>query len=133
MSPARSVPAAAAAKAAAAASAAAAAAEAASATTAAARAGPVGAGPSFVSRQGTALEVDAVQSGDGLVGLVLVRHLDEAETAGLTGKLVLDDRRAGNLAKRRESVLKDSALGMLICPAPQESLRLSIRPWRYVR
>ena len=64
----RSVPAAAAASAAAA--------EAASATTAAARAGP-----SFVSRQGTALEVDAVQSGDGLLGLFLVRHLDEAETA----------------------------------------------------
>jgi len=37
---------------------------------------------------------------------ILVRHLNEAKTAGLAGKLVLDDRRAGNLAERRESVLE---------------------------
>ena len=75
---------------------AAAAAEAAPAAAGAARAGTVRAGPGFVDRQGPALEVLAVQAGDGLVGLFLVRHLDEAEAARLTGELVLDDRRALN-------------------------------------
>ena len=59
-----------------------------------------------IRRQATALEIDAVQSGDGLVGLFLVRHLNEAETAGFARELVLDDRRAGNLARRRESILE---------------------------
>ena len=62
---------------------AAAAAEAAPAATAAARAGTIGPGPGLVDRQRTALEVLAVQPGNGLVGLFLVRHLDEAETAAL--------------------------------------------------
>jgi len=64
MSPARLVPATAAASAA-----------------AAARPEAVGAGPRFVDRQGTALEVDAVEAADGLLRLFLVRHLNEAETA----------------------------------------------------
>ena len=65
---------------------------------AAARAGTIGPGPGLVDRQRTALEVLAVQSGDGLVGLFLVRHLDEAETAALARELVLDDGRARDLA-----------------------------------
>jgi len=44
----------------------------------------------------------AVQRGDGLVGLFLVRHLDEAEAAGLPAILVLDDRRGGDVAGGRE-------------------------------
>jgi hypothetical protein len=35
-------------------------------------------------------------------GLVLVRHLDEAEPAGLAAELVLDDRRGGDVAEGRE-------------------------------
>ena len=45
-------------------------------------AGGISAGPDFIDRQGTALEILAVQPGNGLVGLFLVRHLDEPETAG---------------------------------------------------
>jgi hypothetical protein len=72
----------------------------------AARAGTIGPGPGFVDRQRTALEVLAVKARDGLVGLFLVRHPDEAETAALARERVLDDGRAGNLAERRESIVK---------------------------
>ncbi len=48
-----------------------------------ARPGTIGPGPGLDDRQRTALEVLAIQSGNGLVGLFLVRHLDEAETAAL--------------------------------------------------
>jgi len=81
-----------------------AAAAAAPAATAAARAGTIGPGPGLVDRQRTALEVPAVQSGNGLVYLFLVRHLDEAEIAALARELVLDDGRAGKPAERREGV-----------------------------
>jgi len=76
------------------------------AAAASARAGTIGPGPGLVDRQRTALEVLAVQAGDGLVGLFLVRHLDEPEATGLAGELVLDDGRARNLAERREGVLE---------------------------
>ena len=56
----------------------------------------------FVDRHGPALEVLAVQRGDGLIGLFLVRHLDEAEAAGLPAELVLDDRRGGDVAEGRK-------------------------------
>jgi|SRR5665647_1274863 len=46
-----------------------------------ARPGTIGPGPGLVDRQRTALEVLAIESGNSLVGLFLVRHLDEAETA----------------------------------------------------
>src|SRR5512139_1400954 len=77
---------------------------AAAATTAetAARAGPVGPGTCFIDRQVAALQVFAVHAGDGLIGLFLVRHLDEAETAGLPGELVFDDVAGLNLAERLE-------------------------------
>ena len=71
---------------------------------AAARAGTVGPGPGFVDRQGTALEVLAVQAVDGLLGLVLVRHLNEAEAAALTAELVLDDGHGLDLAEHGEGV-----------------------------
>jgi len=58
----------------------------------------------FVDRHGPALEVLAVQRGDGLIGLVLVRHLDEAEPAGLAAELVLDDGRGGDVAEGREGL-----------------------------
>ena len=48
---------------------------AAAAAAAAEAASAAGAGPGFVDRQGTALEVLAVESGNGLVGLFLVRHI----------------------------------------------------------
>ena len=38
-----------------------------------------------IDRQGTALEALAVEAGDGLLRLFLVRHLNEAETAGPAG------------------------------------------------
>jgi len=78
------------------------------AATAAETAGPglVRPGTSFVDRGRPALEVPTVQGGDGLIGLVLVRHLNEAESAGLAARLVLDDGRAGDLAERRENVLE---------------------------
>ena len=91
------------------AAAAAAAAKTAAAATAAktaARAGSVGAGTRFVDRQVPALQVLAVHAGDGLLGLVLVRHLDEAETSGLTGELVLDDVAVLNLAETLEGFLE---------------------------
>ena len=72
----------------------------------AARAGSVGPGTRFVDRQVAALEVLAVQTGDGLLGLVLVRHLDEAETSGLAGELVLDDGRGLDLAESLEGLLQ---------------------------
>jgi hypothetical protein len=47
---------------------------------------------------GAALEVLAVKSGKGVVGLFFVGHLDEAETAALTAKRILDERSALDLA-----------------------------------
>jgi len=77
-------------------------------TAAAAGPGLVRPGTSFVDRHGPALEVLAVQRGDGLVGLVLVRHLNEAEPAGFAAELVLDDRGRGDLAEGREGLAKFS-------------------------
>ena len=94
----------------AAAEAAAASAPARAAAEAAAAARPIRAGLSFVDFDGPALEVPAVQSGDGLFGLVPVRHLNEAETARLTRRLVRDD---GGLLDRPERLegVAEVALG----------------------
>jgi len=71
-----------------------------------ARAGSVGPGPGFVDRQVAAFQVLAVHIGDGLIGLFLVRHLDETETSGLAGELVLDDVAARDLAEDLEGLFE---------------------------
>jgi len=73
---------------------------------AATHAGTIGPGPGLVEHQRKAFEVFAVQAGDGLVGLFLVRHLEEAESEALATELVLDDRRAFSLAERCNDTLK---------------------------
>src|SRR5512138_3572589 len=58
----------------------------------------------FVDLEGPALEVLAVQHGDGLGGLFTAGHLDEAEAPRFAAELGLDDGRLVDLAVRREGV-----------------------------
>src|SRR5262249_37844429 len=48
----------------------------------------------------------AVDAPDRRLGLVLVRHLDEGETARLPGELVLDHAHRGHFPERRERLLQ---------------------------
>jgi hypothetical protein len=53
----------------------------------------------FINLQGATLEIFAIQAIDGCFCLIFVRHLNETETTGLTGELVLDHGRCGYLTE----------------------------------
>jgi hypothetical protein len=67
---------------------------------------PVRARSGLVDLQAAALEVLAVHDRHGLLGLILVRHLDETEAPRLAAELVLDDRGGLDCPERLEGLLE---------------------------
>src|SRR5260370_1702623 len=48
-------------------------------------------GPSFIDRQGPAIELLAIESGDGCLGLLIVGHFDEGKAFRPAGVPIHDD------------------------------------------
>ena len=81
----------------------------AAALSAAAAEGALGFGARFVDIQGAAVDIAAVQLGDGAVGIRIGAHLDESETLGPPGIAIGYDADALHGAVR----LKHAANGLL--------------------
>jgi hypothetical protein len=74
---------------------------------------PFGFRTRFVDLERPSIEIFFVQGGDGLLGFLIVGHLDETETSGTSCLPIHDDRGVLNLAILSENFLEFSAIDLI--------------------
>src|SRR5438270_1860411 len=83
----------------------------------------VGLGARDLDLHPPAVELPTVEVGDGLLRLLVGRHLHEAEALGATAELIGDDAGGHDRARLREEAVETLVRGVVTEPADEELLR----------